>query len=165
MPMPGPMSCHWRRSLGLPSASLGYHRSGTDTLRPSRSSTMSTSLVTRTRLAAAASAAGLEVVMPRLQQHGLVFLDQRRNLGQLILSEATVVLQPDVFQPELGGLPLSRYVNMSRFAPVAGKEKEAVRTALQNCRTHVADSASFPRMPPRNCCDVTRKLPFSLQAA
>ncbi len=93
MPMPGPMSCHWRRSLGLPSASLGYHRSGTDTLRPSSSSTMSASSVTRTRLAAGASVAGLEVVMPRLP----------------------------------------------------------VRAALQNGRTHLADSASFPRTPLRGC--------------
>ena len=44
MPVPGPINCQFRRSAGRPSASRGYRWRGTDTRRPSRSSTMSASL-------------------------------------------------------------------------------------------------------------------------
>ncbi len=77
IPMPGPINCHRRRSLGRPSASRGYHLSGTDTLRPSRNSTTSASSVTLTCFAVAASVARLEVVMPCLDQLGLVLPHQR----------------------------------------------------------------------------------------
>ena len=72
-----------------------------------------------------------------------MFLHQRRNLVQLILGETAVVFQPDGLQPELRGFTLTRHVNMRRFAPVAGKEKEPVWTALEDRRTHDEDSASF----------------------
>src|SRR5438046_2060679 len=100
MPMPGPISRQRRRSLGRPSASRGYHFSGTDTLRPSRSSTMSASSVTRTRFAVAVSVAGLEVDMPRFQQLALVLLHQCRDLLRFVLGEPTVVFQSDRLQPE-----------------------------------------------------------------
>jgi len=80
---------------------------------------MSASSVTRTRLAAAASVAGLEVVMPCLQQHALVFLYQRCNSVHFILSEAPVIRQPHGLEPELRRLALARHVHMGRFALVA----------------------------------------------
>ena len=95
------MSCHRRRSLGRPSASRGYHLSGTDKLRPSWSSTMSAASVTRTRLAAAVSVAGLEEIMPRLEKRGPVFLHQCRNLVQFILREVAVRRHHDWIEPEL----------------------------------------------------------------
>lgn len=61
MPMPGPMSSQFRRSLGRPSASRGYHFNGTETLRPSAKSTTSVSPVTRTCFATTVSVARLEV--------------------------------------------------------------------------------------------------------
>src|ERR1700682_4447974 len=103
MPMPGPINSQCRRSVGSPSASRGYHSIGTDTLRPSRSSTTSASSVLLTCLAAAVSVSSLEVVMPCLQQLGLVFLHQRRNLVQFVRGKSKVVLQPHGLQPELGG--------------------------------------------------------------
>ena len=46
--MPGPINSHRRRSAAEPSASLGYHSSGTETTRPSVSSTIKAWSVTRT---------------------------------------------------------------------------------------------------------------------
>ena len=77
MPMPGPTSSQLRRSLGRASAKRGYHSRGTETRRPSPSSTRSAISLTRTFLAVAISVAGLEEVMPRLQKYGPVFLHQR----------------------------------------------------------------------------------------
>ena len=57
MPMPGPISCHAARSRGVPAASRGYHVSGTETTRPSRSATMRRSRVTRTSVAVGRSTA------------------------------------------------------------------------------------------------------------
>jgi hypothetical protein len=69
-PMPGPINSHRRRSAADPSCSLGYHSSGTETTRPSVSSTISDWSVTRTPLAAAVS---IEMLMRRLQERGFVF--------------------------------------------------------------------------------------------
>ena len=52
MPIPGPINSQCRRSRGVPSARRGYDVSGTETARPSRSSTMRLSAVTRTFFAA-----------------------------------------------------------------------------------------------------------------
>jgi hypothetical protein len=96
--MPGPINSQCRRSLGRPSANRGYQSIGTDTLRPSRSSTMSACSVTLTCLAAAISVARLEVVMPCLQQLGLVCPYQHSNLVQFVRSKSKVVLQPHWLQ-------------------------------------------------------------------
>ena len=65
-PLPGSFMEPW--------ASLGYHSTGTDTVRPSLSSTLSVRLVTRTLLTVAASIAGLEILMPCLQKFSLVLV-------------------------------------------------------------------------------------------
>src|SRR6267142_3642155 len=66
MPIPGPINSHRRRSLGVASARRGYHVRGTDTVRPSRNSTIKLSPVTVTSFAVAISIAGFEVLMPCL---------------------------------------------------------------------------------------------------
>ncbi len=82
IPDPAPMNSHRRRSAGRPSASLGYQSSGTDTVRPSPSSTTRAVPVTRTSAAMAASLAGLEVLMPCLRQFHLVLAYQAFDLPQ-----------------------------------------------------------------------------------
>jgi len=125
--------------------------SGTDTLRPSRSSTTSAESVTRTRLATAASIAGLEEVMPRLEKRGPVSLHQRRNLIQFILRESAVRRHPDRVEPEFRHLPFAGNVNVRRLGPVTRKEEEPVRTASENRGTHDDDSASFAIKRTRSC--------------
>ena len=110
-----------------PFGEAAYHLSGTDTLRPSWSSTTSAESVTRTRLAAAASIAGLEEVMPRLEKRGPVSLHQRRNLTQFILRESAVRRHPDRVEPEFRHLPSAGNVNVRRLGPVTRKEEEPVQ--------------------------------------
>jgi len=89
--MPGPINSHFWRSFTEPWASLGYHATGTDTVRPSLSSTMSARLETRTSLTVAASIAALEVLMPCLQQFGLVLTDQMLDPSPFVGRESVVV--------------------------------------------------------------------------
>src|SRR3989338_8373946 len=91
MPMPGPISCHCCRSFMEPWASRGYHATGTDTVRPSWSSTIKDSRVTRTFLAVAASVAGLEVLMPCLQEFRLVLLHETLDSSQFVRCKPVVV--------------------------------------------------------------------------
>jgi hypothetical protein len=76
IPTPGPINSHRSRSRGEPWTSRGYHRSGTETVRPSRKSTTSARAVTRADFASAVSISGLEVLIPRLQQLSLVFTNE-----------------------------------------------------------------------------------------
>lgn len=101
--------------MGVAAASRGYHASGTETTRPSCNVTISASLVTFTLVAAAASAASAEVLMPGPLDGGLVLANQRRHLRQFRLRKPVVVLNPDGTDPELRRLALARYVDVSRF--------------------------------------------------
>src|SRR6187397_2083951 len=109
MPMPGPTSSHCRRSRGVAAASLGYHVSGTDTTRPSRSSTTSVSLVTLTSVATGASLAA-KVLMPGPLNRDVVLTNQHCHLRQFDLCEPMVVLEAHRGQPELRGLAIARHV-------------------------------------------------------
>jgi hypothetical protein len=106
---------------------------------------MSASLLTLTSLAVAVSVARAEEVMPRLHEEGPMLMYQRRDSGELILSESAVVFHLHWLQPELSRLPFARHVDVHWFAAIAGKEEESVRPALKNCRTHRLDSVSFPQ--------------------
>ena len=65
MPTPAPTKCHFRRSAGRPSANRGYHFNGTETRRPSRSSTTSASVVNLTPFAVASVARAEEFMTGR----------------------------------------------------------------------------------------------------
>lgn len=110
--------------------------SGTETVRPSFSSTMRLSAVTRTFFAAAVSVARLEVVMPRLHQFGLVLPNECLHSVQFRRREPTVVLQPNRLQPKLGCPTSSSDVDVYRFAAVARKEEQPIRSALEDRRAH-----------------------------
>lgn len=143
--MPGPINSQRRRSLGRPSANRGYQPIGTDTLRPSRNWTTSACSVTLTWVAAAVSIARLEVLMPCLQQLGVVFLHQRRNPVQLVRGKSQGVLQPHGLQPELGGLAVARHMDVRWLAPVARKEEEPIWATLEDRRTHGSILPAFRR--------------------
>ena len=143
MPIPGPIRSQRRRSLGVPSARRGYQLMGTETVRPSRNSTIRVSAVILTFFAVAVSAARLEVLMPCLYEFCLVLLRQRGDRVQFCWRESVVVFQSKWTQPELGCLPVAFDVNVNGFASIAREEKEPVRTALQNRRTHNMNCARF----------------------
>jgi hypothetical protein len=151
MPTPGPSSSHRRRSLGEPMANRGYQAKGTDTTRPSRNSTTSARSVTRTFLAAAVSVATLEVLMPRLRECSLVFLNKSRDTVQFCLAEPVIVRHPNGRQPQFGELPVPLHVNVRRLVSVAGEEEKPIRAALQDGRTHRSDSASFHASAGQRC--------------
>jgi hypothetical protein len=147
MPMPGPMSSHFLRSLGRPSASRGYHFSGTETLRPSANSTTSVSPVTRTCFATTVSVARLEVLMPCLYQLCLMLPHEAHDPREFARRKSKVVRKADRLQPEFRGLPVACYMNVRAFTLVARKEEEAVWTTPENRWAHDPDCASFPVNP------------------
>ena len=126
-----------------------YHSSGTDTDRPSCSSTISIRGVTRTRLAVAVSAAAGEVIMPRLQQGSFVLLHEACDSPQLLGCKPEVVRHPRRQQPEFCRLVLTGDVYMCRFASIARKKEKSIRTASQNRRAHFDDCRSFGVLVPR----------------
>src|SRR5437867_5971860 len=115
MPMPGPISSQRRRSAGEPSTNRGYHESGTDTTRPSRSSTTRARSVTCTLFAATVSVVDAEVLMPCLQEGRFVFADDRRDTTQLSRTETVIVRSANGCQPELRRLAVTCGVNVRRF--------------------------------------------------
>jgi len=143
------MSSQRRRSAGRPCASRGYHASGTETLRPSLSSTVSDWSVIRTPLAVAA--ARPEEVMPRLQQFGLVTPHQGLDLVQLILRESAVVCHHDGVQPELGYSFVTVYMDMGRFRAVAREEEHPIGTVPKNCWAHTPNLAIVDSGPSSVC--------------
>jgi hypothetical protein len=157
MPIPGPINSHRARSRGFPSANLGYHLIGTDTVRPSCNSTMRLSAVTRTLFAAAFSVPRLKVVMPPLHQLGLVPPNQHFHLLQLGRRKATVVFQSNRLEPELSRLSLSRYVNVHWFAAVAREEEEPIRHSGGPWDSP-GDFASFRSCVLREVSDTSRKI-------
>ena len=136
MPIPGPIKSQRRLSLSVPSERRGYQLMGTDTVRPSRNSTIRVSAVILMFFAVAVSVARLEVLIPCLYEFCFVLLRECRDRVQFCWRKSVVVFQSNWTQPELGCLPVAFDVNVNRFATIAGEEKEPVRTALQNCRTH-----------------------------
>lgn len=150
MPIPGPSNSHFRRSLGDPSAKRGYHARGTDTTRPSRSSTTRARSVTRTFLAVAISVATLEVVMPCLRECSRVFPQNPRNSVQFCLTEPIVVRYPNGCKPEFGELVVPLDVNVNWLVTITREKEKPIRSALQNSRAHRAGFCQ----PFRNRCQL-----------
>jgi len=135
MPTPEPIKTHARRSRGEASARRGYHVVGTDTTRPSASSKVSDWSVTRTRRAAA-FVGDAKVLMPRLPDLSFVLKHQTGQSFRLPFAEANARREANRRQPELRQLSLAHNVHVRRFRPVARKEEESIRSALEDGRTH-----------------------------
>src|SRR5262245_20712154 len=123
IPTPGPINSHRRRSARDPSASLGYHWRGTETARPSVSSTTSVWSVTPTFFAAAISVATVEIFMPCLQKRGFVLAGDHGDPIQLALTEPLIVRLSDRIEPKLGQPRVSLAVHVRRFLAIASKKK------------------------------------------
>jgi hypothetical protein len=145
--MPGPINSHRCRSRAVAFTRRGYHSRGTDTLRPSRNSTVKVRFVTRTFRATAGSFASMKVLMPSPYQ--FAFVPPRNLLDALQLRgrEPVVVSDSSRCQPELRCLALAAHVHVHRLVPITRKKEEAIRTALQNSRTHELLSQVFRNGP------------------
>jgi len=95
MPTPPPISRQFWRSRGVPCARRGYHLIGTDRVRPSRKTTSSILLVTRTSCTRTGVSSIAEEVMPSPQQFLSMFLNERRDASQFVSFEAIVRLNFD----------------------------------------------------------------------
>lgn len=74
--------------------------------------------------------------MPCLNELNLMISHNALNPVEFSWRESVVVFQADWRQPELGSLAFASYVNMDWLAMITGKEKEPIRTTLENRRAH-----------------------------
>jgi hypothetical protein len=144
MPTPGPINSIRFRSRGEPWTSRGYHFSGTDTVRPSRSSTTSACPVTRADFASAVSIPRLEVLIRCLHQLTLVLTNDALDAGEFPRCEAHVVRRSQGREPELCGLVFSSDVHVNRFVPVACEKKNRYGPL----RKTVGLTGIFSQVPP-----------------
>lgn len=143
IPTPGPINSHCSRSRGEPWTSRGYHCSGTDTVRPSRSSTTSALAVTRADFASTVSIPRLEILIPRLQQLSLVFANEAFNSLEFVRRDTEVVSQPCGREPELRSLVLASDVTVNRLGAIAREEEEPIRPL----RRTVGLTGTFSQVP------------------
>src|SRR5262249_29251243 len=98
-----------------------------ETVRPSWSSTMSSSRVMRTcRARAAVSIA--KVLMPSLQEFSLMIDDQSLDLPELDSTNPRDWRKGDLLQPELRQPTFALNVDMWRPRPLVAVEKETIGT-------------------------------------
>src|SRR5437867_9949160 len=121
------MSRHRARSRLVPCRSRGYQASGTASVRPSSSCTVSSSFVTVTSTARAATRSLGEEGIPASHQHLLVLLDQALSSTNLDRPEAAAAFEANRVEPELRGVLGALDVNVRRFICVARVEVEAIR--------------------------------------
>jgi len=98
---------------------------------------------TRTCLAVAVSVARLEIVIPCPHELRLVLSYETFDSTQLVRRETIAVHLPDGRQPELGYVVVASDVDMYRLTSITRKEKEPVRAASEDGRTHPDDCRSF----------------------
>src|SRR6266540_3423191 len=134
MPTPRPMRRHRARSRLLPWRRRGYQTSGTASVRPSSSRTVSSSSVTLTSTALAARRSLVEVGIPAPQQRFSVLFNQSLNPSDLNRSKATAALEANRAQPELSAILISLDVNVRRLLRVARVKEDAVRAGPQHRR-------------------------------
>src|SRR5688500_5990520 len=135
MPSPSPMSSQCSRSAGVPCRSRGYQSMGTESSRPSVSSTRTRSSVTRTWRANAVGPASVrEVLMPPLEQLVPMLLNESRDLQHLVRSEAAVPRYLHERQPDLRPLSAAPHVYVRRLPAVGGVEEQPIRAEAKDGR-------------------------------
>src|SRR5881396_1413946 len=104
--------------------SRGNHTNGTDTVRPSSSTTVKLSFEQETSTATA-SLLATEVGIPFLHEKISVLFNQFTNNVQLVTSKPSVGRQVDGIKPELCVTAGMRSVNMRWFAILQTVEEES----------------------------------------
>ncbi len=94
------MSRQLPRSFGVAQASLGYHAKGTESVRPSLSSTVKVSSFTVRFSIFGTCNSTAEVGIPRLHEVRTLFLDDSLNTTDFDATKANTVLQSDGIKPK-----------------------------------------------------------------
>src|SRR2546428_13970128 len=115
MPIPPPMNSQSARCLGDAPTSRGNHARGTVTVRPSESTTRSSSSV-HAISTASASDCSTKVLMPLLHEEPPMFHHEPVDFRQFVAPKPTVVGQFHRFQPELCVTAGMGHVNVRWFA-------------------------------------------------
>src|SRR3989339_795481 len=128
------MSRQLRRSFGVAQASLGYHAKGTESVRPSLSSTvrLSSLMVIFSTLGTCNSTA--EIGIPRLHEVQPLFLDDALNTTDFDTAKANTVLQSNRIKPKFDQFIVSVHVNMRRFVPISSIKEKTIRACSKNRR-------------------------------
>src|ERR1035438_7750944 len=128
------MSRQFWRSTSVPWSKRGNHPNGTESARPSLSSTDRDASVTCTPCAVTIARSSTKVLMPASHQSIPVFLNQTHDLIHLHLTESLARLQPRGLEPNLGSVPFAFNMHVRRFITVARVEEEAVGADAQDGR-------------------------------
>ena len=134
MPCPFPISRQFPLSSLLAWNNLGYHATGTETVLPSSSSTVSESSSMSTLTACGTSILTAKVVIPSLHQFDLVFFDYGQNLTDFRTAEPTTIFKPDRVKPNLSDIFIGFDMDMYWLIPVAGIKETPISSDSQYCR-------------------------------
>src|SRR5258706_14408666 len=126
MPSPLPSISQRLRCAEEPVVRRGYHRTGTEMVRPSVRWTMSSSSVTRTSRARAMEVL-TEVLMPYLQKTEPVVHEDGFYLPELVRGKVGGIREREGLEPELSELAIAPNMNMRRLVTLVAVEEEAVR--------------------------------------
>src|SRR5438105_14943082 len=109
MPIPPPISSHLTLCFGVASISLGNQARGTETVRPSASTTFSVSVVHETSTAVA-SLLSTKILMPILQEEISIFDDNPSNLSKFVATKAAIIRKVHELEPKLRVSPRMSHV-------------------------------------------------------
>ena|ERR1700761_8985237 len=124
MPRPRPVISHSARCCGLASASRGNQAYGTESARPSLSSTTNRSASHVTLRARGSNSLTGKVLIPFLQKKGFVRTHDPVKLIQGRSAKTIRPCQPDRRKPEFRLILLALHVNVWRFVTFVAVEEE-----------------------------------------
>ena len=133
IPLPPPMSRQFARSDVLACLRRGYQADGTESDRPSDSSTLNVSSVTETLIALGEVNSVAEIVIPSLQQLRRVICNMPLDLAKFSTPESAAVCEAYGIEPEFGDHVVALNVYVGWLMPVTRVEEEAIRANPQNC--------------------------------
>jgi hypothetical protein len=126
------MTRQFFRSLAVPCASLGNQASGTEIVLPSLKSTLRVSSVTVMLSAVGTSASTVEVRIPRLLKHSVVFVHQLLYSAYFRTRKPATTLKANWIKPKFRDFIIALDMNVPRFVAITRVEKESVLTFSQN---------------------------------
>jgi hypothetical protein len=120
------MTRQFFRSLAVPCASLGNQASGTEIVLPSLKSTLSVSSVTEMLSAVGTSASTVEVRIPCLLKHSVVFVHQLLYSTYFRARKPTTTLKANRIKPKFCYFIIALDMNVFGFVAITRVKKESV---------------------------------------
>ena len=132
IPMPPPMDSQSLRCCGVAARRRGNHTNGTETVRPSSSTTISESSEHDTSTANA-SLLSTKVGIPLLQEEFSILLHKLSNCRQFVTSKTTARRQGHRIEPELRITPSVCHMNVGRLTILQAVEEKPVAADSEQC--------------------------------